>query len=55
VLNSRTWPTQRPPGAAGTFSRRAFPSLVGQVMMSKLMRTAPIPSDGTTPSIDLNE
>ena len=54
-LNSRTSPTQRPPGTAGTFSRRAFPPRLGQVTMSELIRTAPTPSDGAMPSIDFRE
>ena len=37
----------------GTFSRRMLLPRFGHVMMSELMRTAPTPSFGTTPSIDL--
>jgi hypothetical protein len=40
-------------GAAGTFSRRMLLPRLGQVMMSELIRTAPTPSFGATPSIDL--
>ena len=51
--NSSTRPTQRLPGAAGTFSRTTVLPRLGNVTMSELMRIAPMPSLGQTPSIDL--
>ncbi|MDA0655295.1 MAG: hypothetical protein O2912_02645 [Proteobacteria bacterium] len=43
LLNSKTKPVQRLPGAAGTFRRRCLPSMVGKERMSELIRTAPTP------------
>jgi hypothetical protein len=39
--------------AAGTFSRTTLLPFFGKVTMSELMRIAPMPNFGITPSIDL--
>ena len=53
-LNSSTSPTYRLPGAAGTLTRRIPVPVSGKVRISEFMRTAPTPSLGITPSIDLS-
>ena len=53
MLNTCTNAVYCPPGAAGIFTRRGFPSTVGQLIRSELSRIAAALIDRTVPPIDL--